>query len=143
MPRTAAIDYGLKRIGIAISDEKGKVALPLKLVLSGNSLRDTVKNVLNALSPYQGQIETIIVGLPLLLSGKRGDMAIAAERFANALQNETTVVVKMMDERLSTAQAERTLKELSYSRKERTKIIDPASAVILLQTYLDKPYESP
>ena len=143
MPRIAAIDFGLKRIGIAISDEKGRIALPLKLVLSGKSMTETVKNVLLALSPYEKQIEAIIVGLPLLLSGKRGDMALAAERFAQALQNETKIAVQMMDERLTTAQAERSLKELSYSRKERTDIIDCATAAILLQTFLDKTHESP
>jgi len=143
MPRIAAVDYGIKRIGIAISDEKGQIALPLKLVLSGKSLLETVMNVLNALAPYEGQIVTIIVGLPLHLNGKRGDMAEAAERFAKALQNKTKIEVIMMDERLSTTQAERDLKELSYSRKERTKIIDSASASILLQTFLDKTYESP
>ena len=142
MPRTAAVDYGTKRIGIAISDEKGRVALPLKLVHAGNSLRETVGTVLKALSPYEGQIEAIIVGLPLLLSGKKGDMAEAAERFAQALRAQTTVTVKMMDERLSTSQAERALKELSYSRKNRTPIIDSASATILLQTFLDKNDES-
>ena len=143
MPRIAAIDFGLKRIGIAISDEKGRIALPLKLVLSGKSMRETVRNVLLALSPYEKQIEAIIVGLPLLLSGKRGDMALAAERFAQALQNETKIAVQMMDERLTTAQAERSLKELSYSRKERTDIIDCATAAILLQTFLDQTHESP
>jgi putative holliday junction resolvase len=143
MPRIAAIDFGLKRIGIAISDEKGRIALPLKLVLSGKSMRETVKNVLLALSPYEKQIEVIIVGLPLLLSGKRGDMALVAERFAQALQKETKIAVQMMDERLTTAQAERSLKELSYSRKERTDIIDSATAAILLQTFLDKTHESP
>jgi putative holliday junction resolvase len=142
MPRIAAVDYGIKRIGMAISDEKARVALPLKLVLSGKSLRETVKNVLNALSPYTGQINAIVVGLPLLLSGKKGEMAEAAERFAQALQKETTVVVKMMDERLSTSQAEKALKELSYSRKKRTPIVDSASAAILLQTFLDQNNES-
>jgi len=137
MPRIAAIDYGLKRIGLAISDESKRIALPLKLVLSGKSLRQTVLNVLNALTAYEGQIETIIVGLPLLLNGKRGEMAEAVERFTNALQAETKIPVKMLDERLSTSQAERSLKELSYSRKERTQIIDCASATILLQTFLD------
>lgn len=143
MPRIAAVDYGLKRIGLAISDEKRRIALPLKLALSGKSLRETVKNVLNALSLYEGQIEAIIVGLPLHLSGRRGEMAENAERFAAALQKETAIAVIMIDERLTTSQAERDLKALSYSRKERTEIIDSASAAILLQTYLDKNYESP
>jgi putative Holliday junction resolvase len=143
MPRIVAVDYGLKRIGLAISDDKGRIALPLKLALCAKSLKQTVTNVLSALSPFDGQIETIVVGLPLHLDGSKSEMSEAAERFAQALQNETKITVTMMDERLSTAQAERSLKECSYSRKQRTNIIDSASAAILLQTFLDKKHESP
>jgi putative holliday junction resolvase len=141
MPRKAAVDFGLKRIGLAISDEKARVALPLKMVRAGKSLKETARIVLTALSPYEGQIDTIIVGLPLLLSGKRGDMADAADRFADALQKETKMKIQMMDERLSTAQADRALKELDYSRKDRSQIIDSASATLLLQTFLDQANE--
>lgn len=141
MPRIAAIDYGLKRIGVAISDPRARIALPLKVVQADKSLKGTIKNVLSALSSYEGEIKTILVGLPLLLNGEVGEMAQAAQRFAAALQNETKIDVKMFDERLSTVQTERSLKELSYSRKQRDKLVDSASAAILLQTYLDQTNE--
>jgi putative Holliday junction resolvase len=138
MPRKAAIDYGLKRIGLAISDEKAQIALPLKMVMAGPSLRATAALVLAALGPYQGRIDMIVIGLPIHLNGARGEMAKAVERFVDEVRKQTTVAIQTMDERLTTSQAERDLKELSYSRKERSQRIDVASAVILLQTFLDK-----
>lgn len=141
MPRIAAIDFGMKRIGIAISDEKARIALPLKMILAGKNIKETIQNLLRVLSLYSS-IDTILVGLPLLLSGKEGEMAKLAKNFADALQKETTATVKMIDERLTTAQAERSLKELSYSRKNRSQIVDSTSATILLQTFLDSTYES-
>ncbi len=136
MPRIAAIDWGLKRIGLAISDEMRQIAFPLDFVLAGTNMRQSAKNVLKALSKYILEIDQIIIGLPLLLNGKRGDMAISAEKFADALKNECQISIEMVDERLSTAGADRELKELSYSRKERSQLIDSTSAVMLLQTYL-------
>jgi putative holliday junction resolvase len=138
MPRIAAVDYGLKRIGLAISDESGRIALPLKMVPAGQSLKESANNVLLALVPYKKEIAAIVVGLPLLFSGKRGDMADVVERFANALRQASPLPVETMDERLSSAQAERDLKEMAYSRKERTQMIDSAAAALVLQTYLDR-----
>jgi putative holliday junction resolvase len=142
MPRIAAVDFGLKRIGIAVSDENKRIAVAQKMVLAGKNLQQTARLVIMALLPYQGQIERILIGLPLMLNGKIGEMAMAAKRFADALRKETDILIEMMDERLSTRQVERSLKEL-YTRKERTQIIDSASAALLLQTYLDKSHESP
>ncbi len=135
MPRIAAIDFGTKRIGLAISDEKGRIALPLKMVLAGNSDAESIKTILSALSTFH--IETIVVGLPLLMNGKRGTMAEAVIRFAHLLQSQCQCSVITWDERLSSAQAERALKEFA-SRKKRSKIVDSTAASMILQTYLDK-----
>ena len=138
MARIAAVDFGLKRIGLAISDEKGTISFPLKMVLSGDSLRQSARNVLTALAPYAKDLGKIIVGLPLLLSGKRGEMAEQVDRFVDCLRKETTIAIETMDERLTSAQAEKALKECDYSRKERKAVIDSASASLLLQAYLDR-----
>ncbi len=138
MPRIVALDYGLKRIGLAISDENARIALPLPLVTAGKTLDETIDRILASLSSYQGKITTIVVGMPLLMSGKTGEMALIAERFVQALSAKTTIPIQTIDERLSTAQADRALKELDYSRKKRSKVVDSTAAAILLQTYLDR-----
>jgi putative holliday junction resolvase len=137
MPRIAAVDYGLKRIGLAVSDESGKIALPLKMIAAGKNVDESIRNLLNALAPYSPQLETIVIGLPLLLNGKAGDMAADVQRFASALRGKTQVAVETLDERLTSSHADRLLKELDYSRKERSHIIDSTSALLLLQTYLE------
>ena len=79
MPRIAAIDFGMKRIGIALSDDRKKMALPFATVNGG---KKGVANTAEALNKKKGEIEKILVGLPLLMSGKRGDMAAVVEKFA-------------------------------------------------------------
>lgn len=136
MPRIVAIDWGLKRIGLAISDEKEQIAFPLHLVLAGKNSHESIQNILAALSKYMPQIEKIVIGLPLLLSGEKGSMALAVERFAMEFKKKCPIPIEFIDERLSSAMADRALKELSYSRKERSERIDSTAAVMLLQSYL-------
>lgn len=135
MPRIAAVDFGTQRIGLSVSDETGKIALPLKMVEAHGIKAAHI--VLSALKPYQ-PIATIVVGLPLMLNGKIGSMAEAAKLFAMELQKLCSCPVEMLDERLTSAQAERALKELSYSRKGRVKLVDSTAAAMILQTYLDQ-----
>lgn len=141
MPRIAAVDFGLKRIGLAVSDESGRIALPLKMIPAGKSFKESSQNVLSALSSFENDLEAIVVGMPLLLNGRHGEMADLAMRFAETLKRESRFRVETVDERLSTAQAERALKEMSYSRKKRAQIVDSASAALVLQTYLEKHQE--
>ena len=98
MPRIAAIDFGFKRIGIAVSDERQILAFPFKVVDGGSR---AVENVANALKPKISEIEKILVGLPLLMSGERGDMADVVEKFAKQLEAKLNITVELCDERLS------------------------------------------
>lgn len=132
--RIAAIDFGLKRIGIALSDLSQTLASPFKVVEGG---RKAVENVVCALQNQP--LAKIIVGLPLLLNGKEGDMAAAVRAFAKALETALNIPILLIDERLSSAQAEKRLKESSFNRKERSSKIDTAAATLLLQQYLDHP----
>lgn len=129
--RVAAIDYGSKRIGLAISDENKRIALPWTIVDAG---RNPIQNVLCTLKPRLHEIELILVGLPLLMSGVSGEMAEAAKAFAAALQKELTIPIKMWDERLSSKQIER---DLPLRRKGRSITIDSAAAALFLQSFLD------
>lgn len=135
MTRIAAIDFGLKRIGIALSDERKQIAFPLATVPGGVK---GIQNVIAALSDKKKEIEQIIVGLPLLLSGEKGDMARMVEKFALDLENAMGISVILLDERLSSKHAEQGLRELPLNRRERTEKLDRASAAFLLQSYLEK-----
>ncbi len=84
-----------------------------------------------------GSFEKIVVGLPLLLNGKKGEMALEAEAFGEALSAFLSLPCIFWDERLTSSQAERMLKEGSLSRKERASFSDTLSATLILQNYLD------
>lgn len=130
MGRIAAIDYGLKRIGIAISDERKKVALPLTTVEGG---KKAVENIAAAIR--EKNVERFVMGLPLLMNGKKGEMAEAVEKFAKALEEALKIPVALLDERLSSRQAER---EIPLNRKARSERIDQVAATLILQSYLDQ-----
>ena len=133
MGRIAAIDYGLKRIGIAVSDERGKIAFPMTTVEGG---KKGAENVAAALKGKND--EKVLLGLPLLLNGKEGDMAIAVRKFSTELEKVLSLPIILWDERLSSVGADRQLRELSLNRKERSEKIDAATAALLLQSYLDQ-----
>ena len=81
--RIAAIDFGMKRIGIALSDDRKKIALPLATVEGG---RKGVANTVAALEKKKGEIEKILIGLPILMSGERGEMAKTSKPLPNRLK---------------------------------------------------------
>ncbi|MBI5273312.1 MAG: Holliday junction resolvase RuvX [Chlamydiia bacterium] len=135
MPRVAAIDFGLKRIGIALSDTLKMLASPFAVVPGG---KEAVQNVISALQPKIQEIEKILIGLPLLLSGEKGEMALAAEQFGKDLGNALRIPIEFVDERLSSKQVDKAMQALPLSRKERSAKIDTGAAALILQTYLDK-----
>lgn len=133
MRRVAAIDYGRKRIGLAVSDKDRKIALPVNVVQGGKKALQNIRASL----PLK-EVDLILVGLPLELSGAKGEMAKEAEAFAKMLENALNIPVELIDERLTSKGADAQLKELSLSRKARTEKIDMIAATMLLQTYLDQ-----
>lgn len=134
MPRIAAVDFGKKRIGLAISDPDCRIALPLKMVPAGKDLLASAKNVMAALSSYP--IQKILIGMPLMLNGSRGTMAALVDEFIAVLKTLTPVPIEPVDERLTSAQSEKMLKDF-YSRKDRKSMVDSTSASIILQMVLD------
>lgn len=139
--RIAALDYGLKRIGIAISDETKVIAFPLITITTEKKLHDTAAKVVRELAAHQKNylysLEEIVVGLPLLLSGKQGFLADEVKAFIEELAKHSQVPIITWDERLTSVQAERSLRESSMTRKKRTQHVDTVAAVILLQSFLD------
>jgi putative Holliday junction resolvase len=133
MGRVAAIDFGLKRIGIALSDKDRKIALPLCVVEGGKKALQNIKAAL----PLK-ELSLIIMGLPLEMSGKKGEMAQMVEKFAQELKDALNIEVVLIDERLSSKGADRSMKEISMNRKQRTEKIDMVAATMLLQSYLER-----
>ncbi len=133
MGRIAAIDFGLKRIGIALSDAGKKIALPLTTVEGG---KKAIENIAQAL--HNKDVELILLGLPILMNGKKGDMAELVEKFGASLEAALKIPILFRDERLSSKQADTGLREISLNRKERSAKIDVTAATFLLQTYLDQ-----
>lgn len=135
MGKIVAIDYGLKRLGLAISDASHTVALPW-LVLYVE--KDPLMILLKTLTPRLSEITTIVIGLPLLLSGEMGPMAKQVIAFQERLQQALpTMSIVLYDERLSSKQADREMQSLFLNRKQRSKTIDSRAAALFLQSYLD------
>lgn len=135
MGRIAAIDYGLKRIGIALSDEKKIIALPFATVEGG---KRGAAAVAARLLERRKEIEAIVIGLPLLMNGQKGEMALHIEIFGKELGELLSLPIVFFDERLSSKQADASLRAMGQNRKKRTEHIDQAAAALLLQTYLDQ-----
>lgn len=136
MTRVVGIDFGTARLGVAVSDERKIVARVLLTLAASKKLEETCDNLLKELSPLQ-PIEAIVVGMPYHMNGKNGSLADDVERFKKILESKINCPIILWDERLTTVQAERALREANLSRKKRSKIIDSVTAVILLQSYLD------
>lgn len=140
--RSLGIDYGIARIGVAYSDESKIIASPMALIKTERKIEATLKKLLDVLTKHQQdlkyEIDVIIVGMPLMMSGKSGFMADEVKEFIIKLQGllpETQILD--WDERLSSVQADRSMIEANFSRKKRAKHMDTVSAVIILQNYLD------
>ena len=135
--RVVAIDFGKKRIGLAITDPSGKIALPYKTILSAPSLAGCALNVKKELKNQLPEIETIIVGNPLFSSGEKSSMSNIVEKFVEELKKIFDIPILMVDEGLTSYQADEQLKELGLNRKQRSALSDTSSALIILQSYLN------
>jgi putative Holliday junction resolvase len=135
MGRIVAIDFGLKRIGIAVSDERKKIAFPLETVEGGPR---AIENIKKALGAKLSEVEKFLLGNPLLLNGKPSEMGARVQAFAKNLETAFLIPVEWIDERLSSRWAEQSLASFSLNRKERTAQLDTATAALLLQSYLDQ-----
>jgi len=133
MPRVLAVDWGERRIGLAVSDPEGIIPTGLP-TLEVRSLEGAVGRV--ARVAREQKAERVVVGLPLLMSGARGEAAEAAERFAAALAERTGLPVDTYDERLTSALSERRLREVGVRAGRARRRVDQGAAVALLESYL-------
>lgn len=134
MGRILAIDYGKKRIGLAITDPQQIMALPFKTIDAGNNIKESIQNIIKE---TPDDIEKIIIGNPLLFNGTASEMSKVVETLKLELEKTLTdVPVILFDERLTSTQAERFLKEHKVNRKKRVGKVDPIAAYIILNGYL-------
>ncbi len=144
--RIISLDYGLARIGVALSDERKIIALGSVTIVAEKKAEQTAQKIsveLNKLAEAQKfEIEKIVLGFPLKMNGTRGLQADDVAHFAELLKQHIDCEIVLWDERLTTVQADRSLREGNLTRKQRAKQVDKVAAVLILQSYLDsqQPY---
>ena len=137
MGRILGLDYGAKTVGVAVSDPLGITAQGVETIhrKSENKLRQTLARIEELVRQYD--VETIVLGLPVRLSGEIGDRAVKTLEFREMLERRTGREIIMWDERLTTVAADRVLDEAKVARPDRKEVIDMLAAVFILQGYMD------
>jgi putative Holliday junction resolvase len=133
--RILAIDYGRKRIGLALSDELQLTAQPLLVMTRANRREDLRR--LRDICRKQG-VARILVGHPLHLTGETGEMADEAARFAERLRKELGIEVDLVDERLTSWEAGQIMAEAGSARPRKDSSLDDIAAAIFLREYLER-----
>lgn len=133
--RILAIDYGQKRIGLALSDEMGLTAQPLQ-TLERTNRRNDIRRVREIVR--RNGVRRIVVGHPVHLNGTESEMAAEAARFAERLGKELGLPVELADERLSSWEAEQVLVEAGQ-KKRAGAAVDHIAAAVILRDYLARP----
>lgn len=133
--RIMALDPGVKRMGVAMSDELGLIAQPLET--HSCSSPDAVVDHVRCLVETHGVTE-VVVGLPIRLNGEPGPAAERVRGFIERLEQALDVPIVPWDERLTSKAAERMLIQADVSRRKRKGAVDRVAATVLLQSYLDR-----
>ena len=133
--RYLGLDLGTKTLGVAITDKTKVVANFLKVIrFSENNYLEAINSLMPILKDYQ--IEKIILGNPKNMNNSRGFASKRSLEFKKLLEKYTDIPIILIDERLSTTEAENILIDADLSRKKRKQVIDGISAQIILDTYL-------
>ena len=132
--RLLGLDVGERRIGAAVSDPTGTIVSPLKAIQRAGLEEDL--SAVTGLAVEQGA-EAIVVGLPISLNGRMGPQARRIQEFTRVLSDRSTVPVHSQDERFSTVEAERLLRDAGRQPSRDKGLRDSAAACVILQAYLD------
>jgi putative Holliday junction resolvase len=133
--RILGVDWGEKRIGLAISDPLRITAQSLETVTC-SSPRQSIEEVVRVTSPFE--IERAVIGLPLRLNGSPGTQAGRVRQWGGKLSRALSIPVTYRDERLTSREAERVLLRANVRRKRRRELTDQLAAQIILQSYLNQ-----
>jgi len=134
MGRILGVDYGTRRVGIAISDPMAMLATPL-CVEAVRSVDEAITAVCR-IARDRGVVK-IVVGIPINMDGSSGAMALEAGKFVELLRTASGLPVDITDERLSTSLVERMLLQADVTRERRKEVRDKLAAQVILQGYLD------
>ncbi len=138
--RVIGLDYGTKTVGVAISDETKLIAQPLVTIerKQANKLRQTYAAIEEIIR--EQDVELIVLGYPKNMNNTEGERAMATQEFKEALERRTGLEVVLVDERLTTVEANRILEDTGVALSGRKEHIDKMAAAIILQNYLDMEY---
>jgi len=132
--RVLGLDYGARRIGLAVSDELGITAQGLPTLHRANK-RSDFDHLRRIIKHYS--VGEVVIGLPLRMSGEAGIQVEKVEAFAEELRSRFKLPVHLFDERLTSVQANRLLDEAEMGNQRRTQVVDQIAAVLILQSFLE------
>lgn len=130
--RVIGLDWGEKRVGVAVSDPLGISALPVRSLDNDDKLIENLKNIIREYDAGE-----IVLGLPRQMSGASGAAASKTMKFCEKLSKELPIKVSLWDERLTTKAAQGAFQASGAPRKKRKAFIDAVAAGIMLQSYID------
>jgi putative holliday junction resolvase len=135
MGRIMALDVGDKRIGVALSDELGMMAMPGTVIERSQSEKADLRAVVQLVQ--ENDVSKVVIGIPIMLDGTSGVQADKVRAFMEKLVRRLRVPVEEWDERMTTLEAEKLLIAADRSRSERREVIDKLAATLILQSYLE------
>ena len=138
--RVLGIDYGARRIGLALSDATATLASPWRTLQRPPSEAETLRIMIAEITRLRDEddgLGAVVVGWPRRLDGSASDQTPIVETFARALEAQIDVPVVLQDERLSSAEAESRLARREKDWRKRKQQLDAAAAAVILQDYLD------
>jgi len=133
--RAIGIDLGSKRIGVAVSDSAGTLALPYEVLQRSGDRRRDHRRIAELAA--EAEAEVVVVGLPYSLDGSLGPTARRYLAESEELRATLEVPVETYDERLTTVTAERSLREMQMTADARRRVVDKVAAAVMLQSWLD------
>lgn len=135
--KALGIDFGLKRIGLSLSDDTRTIAFPFKYILN-ESLNKTLSELKKIID--EENIGLIVIGMPIGLKGKQTEISVKIGEFIRGLKEKTgeETEIAVYDERFSSVQAQKSLIEQNIKRKKRKEKIDSVASTFILQSYLDR-----
>ena len=129
--RIICLDYGQRRIGVAVSDPLGLMAHPVAVI--GTDFSELKKII----DDYE-EVSEILVGLPKTLRGEIGPRAQKTLEYVSFLKEKSDIPINTWDERMTTVSAQKTLSDAGLDSRKQRKVIDKVAAAIILQNYLDR-----
>ena len=138
--RALGIDYGERRIGLALSDATGLLASPWKKVSNDGDVAHAARRIaleIKTLREDPDGLDAIVIGLPRRLSGEPNDQTVRVQKFAAALVPHTTIPITFQDERLTSHEADELLAGRERDWRKRKQQVDAMAAALILQDFLD------